>query len=286
MDPNYAVTGLLVGILVGMTGMGGGALMTPLLILILGVKPTVAVGSDLAYAGITKIVGAVAHRKQRTVNVKLALRLAAGSAPGSLFGVWVLERFRAQLGEGAETIVVRALGAMLFVTAFVLIFKTHPKVAEWYRQIDLKGRAEPRRLFWATVIGFFLGFLVGVTSVGSGTLFGVVLLGVFGLPAVRMVGTDIFHASILTVVAGLGHVIAGNVDYALVGSLLMGSVPGVMIGSRAAKRLPEKVMRPVLATILLLSAVSMLQRKPEQTSAEKAPSRPKSSARTVSIKNV
>src|SRR5947209_10100533 len=131
MDPRYSITGLLVGFLIGLTGMGGGSLMTPLLILIVGIKPTVAVGSDLAYSAITKIVGSFQHHRQKTVDYGLALRLAIGSVPGSLIGVWLVHHLQHQIGDGVQKVIVRALGIVLILVSVALFVKSHPKGAKW-----------------------------------------------------------------------------------------------------------------------------------------------------------
>src|SRR5579871_3502759 len=153
----------MIGFLIGLTGMGGGSLMTPLLILILGVKPTIAVGSDLAYSAITKIVGSFLHHKQQTVNYKLALRLASGSVPGSLIGVWCVHRLQHLLGEGVQHLILRLLGIMLVLVALALFLKSFPKAAKWRLKIDLEN--EKTHWAWASLSGLLLGFLVGVTSV-------------------------------------------------------------------------------------------------------------------------
>jgi uncharacterized protein len=246
----------LVGLLVGMTGMGGGSLMTPVLILLLGIKPTVAVGSDLAYSAITKIVGAFQHHRQHTVNYALAWQMAVGSVPGSLAGVWCVHRLQTRLGDGVEQIIVRLLGLMLVLVAVALFVQSIPRRPGWRIRWKVGVRARP--LAWAVISGLLLGFLVGVTSVGSGSLFGVLLLFVFGLSAREMVGTDVYHAAILTTAAAAAQVWVKNVDDALVANLLVGSIPGVLIGSKLAVKMPERALRPVLAGVLLLSGLKMV----------------------------
>jgi uncharacterized protein len=222
---------------------------------VLGIKPTVAVGSDLAYAAITKVVGSVLHHQQRTVNHGLAGRLALGSVPGSLIGVGCVHALQNHLGGEAQSLIARVLGLMLILVAVSLIWRSSPRSSRW----SLKVVSEPRaRFIWAVSSGLALGFLVGVTSVGSGTLFGVLMLVVFGLSSREMVGTDVFHAALLTLAAASAHVWAGNVDYTLVANLLLGSIPGVLIGSKLAVRMPDSALRPVLAGVLLLSGVKMI----------------------------
>jgi uncharacterized protein len=255
MTLGYSLTGLLVGFLIGLTGMGGGSLMTPLLILLLGIKPTVAVGSDLAYAAVTKIVGAMSHHQQQTVNYGLAWRMAIGSVPGCLVGVCCVHGLQNHMGDEAQQIVGHVLGLMLILVGLVLIWRCAPRARQWSPRLV----GEPRdRVVWAVGSGIVLGFLVGVTSVGSGTLFGVLLLAVFGLSAREMVGTDVYHAAILTSAAAAAHVCAHNVDYGLVANLLIGSIPGVLLGSKLAARMPETALRPILAGVLLFSGMKMI----------------------------
>lgn len=257
MDPRASVTGLLVGFLVGLTGMGAGSLMTPILVALLHYKAKFAVGSDLAYAAVMKMFGAWQHRRAGTVDLGLSLRLAAGSVPASLLGVWWSHRLEQRLGDEGERVILRLLGVMLILTAAVLVSRTIPAVE---RLLQKRAEQPPpqRGLLWAIGIGAVLGFLVGVTSVGSGALFGVAMLMVFGLKTRDMVGTDIFHAALLSAAAAAGHIWAGNVDYPLVGSLLLGAVPGILMGSRLSTRLPEQALRPTLATVLLLSGLKMM----------------------------
>lgn len=255
MDPRASLTGLLVGFLVGMTGMGAGSLMAPLLIVVLHYKARYAIGSDLAYAAIMKMFGAWQHRRAGHVNRGLSWQLAAGSVPASLLGVWWSHSLEQHMGAAAEHLLLRLLGVTLILVALLLVVRMLPGVEQRLRRAD---RPRPQRgLAWSVGVGAAIGFLVGITSVGSGTLFGVALLVIFGLGAREMVGTDIYHAAILSTAAALGHVVAGNVNYPLVGSLLVGAVPGIVLGSRLSLRLPETVLRPTLATVLLVSGLKM-----------------------------
>lgn len=255
MSPGYTLTGLLVGFLIGLTGMGGGALMTPLLIMLLGVPPVIAVGSDLAYAAVTKAVGAAQHCRQRTVHTGLVWRLAAGSVPGSLAGVACLHGLQSRPGELAPQLLTRLLGLMLILVALALVWHSNPRSRRWQGRMRAEGRAP---LAGTVAAGAVLGFLVGVTSVGSGTLFGVLLLVVFGLPAREMVGTDVYHAAILSAAAAVAHGWAGNVDCRLVAHLLLGSIPGVLLGSRLSARIPEATLRPILVGVLLCSGLKLM----------------------------
>ncbi len=256
MNPQYTITGLLIGFLIGLTGMGGGSLMTPFLILLIGIKPTIAVGSDLCYAAITKIIGAIQHHRQGNVDHPLAWRLAWGSVPGSLLGVYCITRLQHHAGADVQLWIGRMLGMMLILVAIALFFRSNPKVKAWGRRLRLKN--PEKRTHWAVAAGLVLGFLVGITSVGSGTLFGVLLIVVFGLRPKSVVSTDVFQAAILSTAAAAGHIWAGNVDFHLVGSLLIGSIPGVLLGSKFADSLPDRIIRPILATVLILSGFKMI----------------------------
>lgn len=257
MDPKYSLVGLFVGFLVGMTGMGGGSLMTPVLILVLKKAPTVAVGSDLAYAAITKVFGSWLHRKEGQVDMNLALRMALGSVPASVLGVWILHRIEGQNSELVQQFIKHALGVMLIVVSAAMLLRS----TKWIRKIEVPGYPRMRRkgYFWPVLIGIVLGFVVGITSVGSGTLFGVAMILVFGMTAHEMVGTDITHAAMLSFAAAGAQVWAGHVDFPLVGSLLVGSIPGVLMGSRLATRMPQKALRPTLAVVLLMSGFQMVR---------------------------
>ncbi|HXG24973.1 MAG TPA: sulfite exporter TauE/SafE family protein [Chthonomonadales bacterium] len=255
MDPRYSLTGLLVGLLIGVTGVGGGSLMTPILILLVGIKPTVAVGSDLAYAAITKIVGGIQHRRQGMVDHRIVWQLAVGSVPGALLGVWFVHHMQHRLGDQVQHIVLRLLGIMLIVVALALFLRSTPLVGVLKKRLHAVRNTHPLLL---AIVSGLLGFLFGVTSIGSGSLFGVILIVVYGLSSHKMVGTDVYHAAIITVCAAGAHVWAGNVDYALVGNLLIGSIPGVLIGSKLSSKLPDKVLRPLLASVLLASGIKMI----------------------------
>ncbi len=255
IQPLTVALGAFVGFLVGLTGMGGASLMTPLLILIVGVKPTVAVGTDLIYSTITKSVGSIVHFRQKTVEPRISLRLAYGSVPGAVLGVFLLGRLQSRLSiTTINSIVLHLLGVMLIVVAISMALR-----------LLLAGRiavgwSAPQR--HARVIlplaGFIIGFLVGLTSVGSGTLLVIALTLCTRLPAGKLVGTDIFHAALLTAVAGLAHLTLGNVDLSLTASLLLGSIPGVLVGSRLCSYLPDRSVRLALACTLLVSGLRLI----------------------------
>ncbi len=252
----FVLAGLLVGALVGMTGMGGGSLMTPILVILFGVNPAVAVGTDIAHGAIFKTVGAVQHRKMGNVRAQLAGWMLLGSAPMSLVGVWLANWLQDTYGDGVESTMGRVLGGALLFGCVGLLAKSfvHAKSAEVDDDFVLTSRDK----LAAVLIGFFGGFIVGLTSVGSGVFFGLTLLVVFPLRAHKVVGTDIFHAAALLYVAGFGHFIAGNVDMRIVGWLLLGSIPGVLIGGRLSLSIPENLLRFALATVLGLSGLKLI----------------------------
>jgi uncharacterized membrane protein YfcA len=251
----FTLAGLLVGTLVGMTGMGGGSLMTPILVILFGVNPAVAVGTDIAHGAIFKTVGAVQHRKMGNVRAQLAGWMLLGSAPMSLLGVWLANWLQDSYGDGVESTMGRVLGGALLFGCVGLLAKSfiHAKpVGDTDFQLTNRDRVA------AVLIGLFGGFVVGLTSVGSGVFFGLTLLVVFPLRAHKVVGTDIFHAAALLYVAGVGHFIAGNVDMHIVGWLLLGSIPGILIGSRLSLSIPDTLLRFALATVLGLSGLKLI----------------------------
>jgi uncharacterized membrane protein YfcA len=250
------LTGLLIGVLVGMTGMGGGSLMTPILVIVFGFKPTLAVGTDILHGAIFKTVGALRHRRLGTVHAQLSGWMFLGSAPASIGGVALATHLKHVYGNGAQDLMSYVLGAALLFGAVGLAAKSlvRSKVIGDDDRFDMVRRDR----LAAVSIGLFGGFIVGLTSVGSGTFFALTMLFVFPLRAHKVVGTDILHAAALLYVAGLGHVVAGNVDMRAVGWLLIGSIPGVLIGSHYSVRLPEAVLRLTLANVLALSGMKLV----------------------------
>jgi uncharacterized membrane protein YfcA len=258
MDPLIVLFGLGVGLLVGTTGVGGGSVMTPVLILAFGIKPVLAVGTDLAYGAITKTVGGWKHLRQGTVSLRIALWLAVGSIPGALGGVWLLDRLHDAYGDDIDNYVMGAVAAAVLLTAALMFARTlfMPKVVE--RERDQVDPFMLKHKLAAVAIGLSVGFVLGVTSVGSGALIAVGLILIYRLSPHRVVGTDIFHAALLLWVAGLAHVVSGNVDYALMGTILLGSVPGVYIGSVFSRRLPATGLRLALGTVLTAASLGLL----------------------------
>jgi uncharacterized protein len=248
--------GLGVGILVGMTGIGGGSLMTPMLILVFGVTPVTAIGTDLAYAAVTKTVGGYKHLRQKTVDIRLSSWMAIGSVPAAIGGVYVLTLLEDWLGHDFEDAVIAILaGALLLTGAATLVRAFLKRMHEREREtIEM----ERRHKVAAVVLGLCVGFVLGVTSAGSGALIAVGLILLFRLAPQRVVGTDVFHAAILLWAAGLAHVTAGNVDFGLAGTILLGSVPGVWLGSHWSVRVEPAVLRTTLAVVLIGAGLALL----------------------------
>src|SRR3954447_19225548 len=251
IDPLYVTSGFAVGLLVGMTGVGGGSLMTPLLILLFGIHPSTAVGTDLLYAAGTKAGGSVVHSWARSVHWPAVIRLASGSIPASMLTLVVLLQLDLN-SAAARSLINVVLSFALVLTAASLIFRK-TVVKSLGARIE---RLDARSIARATVlVGVLLGVLVSISSVGAGAVGVTALLLLYPkLPMVRIVGSDIAHAVPLTLVAGMGHWATGAIDWRLLGVLLIGSLPGIVLGSYCANRVPETALRLVLATTLLLVA--------------------------------
>lgn len=248
----YPISGFVVGLIVGLTGVGGGSLMTPLLVLAFGVAPATAVGTDLLYAAITKAGGSTAHARHGTVQWRIVGLLAAGSVPAAVVTTFVLS----VLGMSSamlRSVLTTTLGIALLLTAAAIIFRRSVQALA-QRQARQRGGWREQHLSTITiVVGALIGILVTISSVGAGALGTVALFFLYPrLETRHIVGTDIAHAVPLTLVAGLGHAFLGTVDYVLLGSLLIGSLPGIWIGSHLSARLPERYVRTALATILLV----------------------------------
>ncbi len=251
MDIAYTIAGFSVGAIVGLTGVGGGSLMTPLLVLMFGIHPSVAVGTDLLYAAVTKAGGTLAHGMKGTVDWTVTRRLASGSIPASALTLLTLGHFAPGGIGGATGLIKVALGIALLLTAVAIIFR---KKIQAFALKHSDGRENPRRTAILTVVtGAVLGVLVSISSVGAGALGVSALFFLYPrLPTLRIVGSDIAHAVPLTLVAGIGHWFLGSVDWSLLGSLLIGSLPGIWVGSHVSTRVPDRVLRPILATMLVL----------------------------------
>lgn len=255
MDPIYSLSGFAVGAIVGLTGVGGGSLMTPLLVLLFGIHPATAVGTDLLYAAITKAGGSISHGRQGHVDWRIAGLLALGSIPAALVTLVVLSQFPIG-GRGVTGAVTVALGIALILTAAAIIFRGRI-VAYANRNESASYRAHLGKI--TVGVGLLLGVLVTISSVGAGALGTAALFFLYPrLPTLRIVGTDIAHAVPLTLVAGLGHWALGTVDWTLLGSLLVGSLPGIWLGSRLAARLPDALLRSLLSALLVLVGAKLI----------------------------
>lgn len=252
-DVSLLLVSFLAGILVGLTSMGGAAIVTPFLVLVLGVRPVLAVGTDLVYGAVTKIVGAWMHWRQGTVNMAVVRRLAMGSVPGGFTGVMLIRKLD-KMGIAADDFLRPVLGVVLMVVSVVILARTFDLIPErapaWLER-------NPER--WTVIWGFLIGMAVGLTSVGSGSLLIPFLIMVMkGDSPSKIVGTDVFHAAILvSATAGL-YVQAGNVNWEPIPHLLIGSIPGVMLGSYLAPRLPARGVRVGLGVVLFATGFKLI----------------------------
>lgn len=255
IDLMYSVSGLAVGFLVGLTGVGGGSLMTPLLVLLFGVHPATAVGTDLLYAAATKAAGTLVHGLKGSVEWRITGRLAAGSVPAAALTLWLLHRYGLH-SAGATALLQHVLGAALLITSIALVFR--PQLMALAARAPLC--ASPLRTAVLTVLtGAVLGALVSLTSVGAGAIGVTVLLLLYPTLAIpRIVGSDIAHAVPLTLVAGIGHWMLGSVDWGMLLSLLIGSLPGTALGSHLSARSPEALLRNLLAAVLVLIGLRLI----------------------------
>src|SRR3954469_11909436 len=256
MTWQFTLTGLLIGVLVGLTGMGGGSLMTPILVIVFGFKPTYAVGTDILHGAVFKSFGAVRHRRLGNVHAHLTLWMFLGSGPMSLLGVAVAGWLAHVYGDSVQSALGYAIGAALILGAIGLVLKTFIK--RGVQPSDAPFVLQRKDKVRAVILGAVVGFVVGLTSVGSGTFFGLVMVMIYPLTIARIVGTDIFHAAALLWVAGFGHLVQGNVALHAVAWLLLGSIPGVLIASRYTLHLPQDALRLGLAGVLALSGIKLL----------------------------
>jgi uncharacterized membrane protein YfcA len=259
MDPAIVLFGLGIGVLVGMTGMGGGSLMTPLLILIFGIQPTTAIGTDIFYSAVTKTVGGWRHFRMKTVNMELVKWLATGSVPAAVAGVAIVSVLQDHIGEDRlDSLVYAVLGGTLLMVGII----TLARALILRNLIDERDRfeVERRHKVAAVVIGATTGFVIGITSAGSGTVIAILLIAVYRLAPKKVVGTDVFHAAILLWAAGIAHWIGGNVDFVLAGNILIGSVPGVVIGAALSDRAPQGFIRTALGVVLVGSGIVTIQK--------------------------
>ncbi len=255
MDWLYTLSGFAVGAIVGLTGVGGGSLMTPLLVLLFGVHPATAVGTDLLYAAITKSGGTVVHGRKGHIDWQIVRRLAAGSIPAAAITILILSQLPNRSAEVTHLISV-SLGIALLLTACAIVFRKRIIAYALHREDSFVQR----HLGPVTVaVGALLGVLVSISSVGAGALGVAALFFLYPqLPAVRIVGSDVVHAVPLTLVAGLGHWWLGSADWSLLGALLLGSLPGIWLGSHISAKVPDKILRPILASMLLLIGAKLI----------------------------
>src|SRR4051794_40145949 len=259
MDPAIVLFGLGIGVLVGMTGMGGGSLMTPLLILIFGIRPPTAIGTDIVFSAITKTVGGWRHFRIGTVNMELVKWLSFGSVPSAVIGVALVSVLADHIGEDRlDSLVYAGLGGTLLMVGIITLAR-----ALILRSLIEEGdrfEVERRHKVAAVAIGATTGFVIGVTSAGSGTVIAILLIAVYRLAPKKVVGTDVFHAAILLWAAGLAHWIGGNVDFVLAANILIGSVPGVVIGAALSDRAPQGFIRTALGVVLIGSGIVTIQK--------------------------
>jgi uncharacterized protein len=254
-----SLLGMLVGFLIGLTGMGGGAMMTPLLLWTGWAAPSVAVGTDLVWNALTKSVGAAVHYRHRNVNLKLVWKLATGSVPGALLGLYLLNILKKSTGaQYVDHLIVRLLGGTLILVAVGIVSKGY--IETFVPAAGSRAATEENLRGWdVALLGFVVGVLVSFTSVGSGSLIVTTLLLLFPAEQLkRLVGSDVFHGVLIVGVAALGHWRLGDVNLSLVTGLLLGSIPGVWVGSVVANRIPEGALRPAVATLLFVTGVKLV----------------------------
>ena len=269
MDYRISFAGLIVGFLIGLTGMGGGSLLAPILILLFGIPPVWAVSADIAYSTVTKALGSVIHVREKHVDFRIVWWLACGSIPATLLSVLLVTYVRKHYGSLVNNLIVHAIGFVLILVAVLILFR--PYILRWLerrKQDKLKREAlteEPeRKRTWVlplitALVGAVFGFLVGLTSVGSGTLIIVSLAFLYPkLTPKQLVGTDIFQAFLLLLAGSVGYIAAGGLNWTIVGLLLIGSLPGVLIGSILTKYISNQYLNPVLAIVLGLSGLKLI----------------------------
>jgi len=258
MEPGYAVAGFIVGFIVGLTGVGGGSLMTPILVLFFGLKPAVAVGTDLLYASITKSGGIFVHQGRGTIEWRVVGLLALGSIPATLLAVTLLKHLDAA-GLNYDRILMLSLSVALILTATVLAFRDGlQRLSQDERLAAVRAAHRRWRTPMTVIAGAVIGTLVTLSSVGAGALGAAFLFFLYPrMRAISIVGTDLAHAVPITAIAGLGHAHLGTVDYVLLLNLLLGSLPGIYVGSHTGANLPEHIVRPALAFMLLLIGIRL-----------------------------
>lgn len=257
MDPGLVLAGLTVGLLVGLTGMGAGSLMTPILISVFGIPATTAVGTDLIYASITKTFGAARHLQLSNVNKELAMWFGFGSVPAALAGTFALYNL---FDENVSEWLPEVIGYMLILVGIAVIIRTWVSIRGLLdaSKLPTDGPLNRNHKIAAVAIGVVFGFLLGLTSVGSGVFFGMAMVTVFPLSTRRVVGTDIFHGAMVTLAAAVGTILWGSPDFGVVGAILVGSIPGILIGSHFTARMNQRVLRSSIAGVLAASGLKLL----------------------------
>jgi uncharacterized membrane protein YfcA len=253
-DIHIVFIGAIVGVLIGLTGMGGGSLMTPMMIFLLRVSPLTAVGTDLVFAAVTKIFGAAVHYRLGNVDLKLSYRLLTGSIPGALFGILLLKFIQLTGIVSVETFLKEALGIVLILVAVSLFYRP------LWENLNKKTAASvvAKRARITVIYSFAIGVLVSITSIGSGTLFMPFLLFFYTMHPSKLVGTDVLHGAVLVSGAALFHLFSGNVNAALLLNLLLGSVPGVILSSRLSVLFPKRILELILASVLFISGYKLI----------------------------
>jgi hypothetical protein len=256
MNLGLMFAGLAVGLLVGLTGMGAGSLMTPLLITVFGIPAGTAVGTDLVYAAVTKTFGAARHTQLKNVNRELALWMATGSVPAAFLGTFMLYNVFGNINVWLPDVI----GYALILVGIAVAIRTFVTIRGLWdaSKLPTDGPITTNHKILAVTIGAVFGFILGLTSVGSGVFFGMALVTVFPLSARRVVGTDLFHAMLVTIAAAAGTIIWGTPDFGYVGTILIGSIPGILIGSHFTAKMPQRALRGSIASVLALSGLKLL----------------------------
>jgi uncharacterized membrane protein YfcA len=255
MNPTMIAFGFAVGLLVGITGTGGGSVMTPLLVILFGINPATAIGTDIAYSAVEKSIGGVRQYRAGNVDRALSTRMAFGSVPAAVIGVITLKWLERHLGSDFETVIFTLLAAALLLSGAALLARILiASRGDEHDTIELT-RAHTAQ---AVLMGIFVGFVVGLTSAGSGALIAVGLVIWFRLKPPKVVGTDLFHASMVLWAAAIAHVFAGDIDYGLAGTLLLGAIPGILLSTQLSLRAPQGALRAALAVVLLGAGLGML----------------------------
>ncbi|MDS7944915.1 sulfite exporter TauE/SafE family protein [Acinetobacter sp. V110_1] len=260
----FILAGMLVGFCVGITGVGGGSLMTPILIGLFRIEPHIAIGTDLLYAAISKFCGSMVHAKKLNIVWPIVLWLAVGSIPASFGTAWVLEHYLSQ-STHYKAVLTMVLGFMLTLTGVSIIFRSRiEKFFSKFRNKEIthtenEQLAVQNKRTYIVIMGIILGVFVTLSSVGAGA-FGIMALVIMfpNLPMIRIIGSDVVHAVLLTLVAGLGHMSAGNVDFMLLMWLLVGSIPAIIIGTLISSRMPERLIRKILGITLFALGVNFM----------------------------